>query len=427
MSIENFIKIFLLHESKYENSISLIASENFISPLAAKIASSDIYNRYFFEQSLMWGDNAFAGSQFIKQIYSDVLIPNLQRLTKAKHVSARPISGLNCMTIVLDSYCNTGDTIITLSPDIGGHPSTKRVAKKFGLNIIYLPVISYYEPNIEELNNLLHSNNIKLIYIDQSCALDIFNIKPIVTAIKQISPSTYLHVDTSHWNGLIFGEVINNPLADGAHSIGGSTHKTFPGPIKGFFATNDIQCMKLFYASANHLISHQHTGSTCALAIALQEFIDLKGQRYSHQIIRNAQAFAKIIDQYKISVIKHNAEYTRTHQVWINPKPHGDGNNIASKLYEANLIVSCFPSLPGIENEAIRLGFNEITRFGIKEDDMYLLADAFKKVIIENKIDEAKIIVANIRKKFNPLAYAYSTDILDKYKSLDRRVNEQIL
>ena len=68
--------------------------------------------------------------------------------------------------------------------------------------------------------------------------------QPIRNLIDKLSPETILHYDSSHINGLIFGKALFNPLTRGAHCYGGSTHKTLPGPHKGFLAMNELSIAK---------------------------------------------------------------------------------------------------------------------------------------------------------------------------------------
>src|SRR6185436_6188532 len=77
-----------------------------------------------------------------------------------------------------------------------------------------------------------------LVYVDQSNCLFPLDVRTLVETTRRVAPETLVHVDCSHWLGLVLGGQMPNPLALGADSFGGSTHKPFPGPQKAIVATN---------------------------------------------------------------------------------------------------------------------------------------------------------------------------------------------
>ena len=48
-----------------------------------------------------------------------------------------------------------------------------------------------------------------------------------------------IHYDSSHTNELSLADAMFNPLENGAHFFGGSTHQILVGPHKAFFTLND--------------------------------------------------------------------------------------------------------------------------------------------------------------------------------------------
>lgn len=401
------------YKKKNLNSFSMIASENVISPLASLACASDFHNRYFFDNEILWGEEAFSGSKLIKEIQRDILTPLLKKYTKANYINAKPLSGLNCMLIVMSSYCKQGDTIFSIAPEMGGHTSTQDVAEKIYIKNIYVPYLNCYDIDYPKLENQLLKHKPKLVYIDQANCLFTIDIRKISKLIKNISPETYLHVDSSHTNGLIFGDVLPNPIDSGATSFGGSTHKTFPGPQKAFIATSNEEIAKSIENTTMHLVSNCHTGNIIALCVALIEFDECNGKEYAEQIIKNSKIFAEQLNKGGIKPEAEERGFTETHQVWIDPKKYGGAKEILNYLYEAGIFINAFHSLPGIEGIGYRVGLNEATRFGMKESNISVLADVFLKAFFLKDLELSKKIVAELKQEFELPAYCYKLSVND--------------
>ena len=388
-------------------SISMIPSENKISPLASLACGSDFHNRYYFDCDILWGQDAFPGGRLIREISSKILIPLLMKYTKAEHINVKPLSGLNCMTMVMLSYCKSDELILTLSTEMGGHYSTYYVAKNLKINCNTIPYIDSYSIDYERFARQLKSEKTKLVYIDQANCLFPLDVQKISKVIKEASPDTFLHVDTSHTNGLIFGQVLENPLDNGADSFGGSTHKTFPGPQKAFFATSNQIIANQFDIISMHMVSNCHTASVMALCIALMEFDQCGGNQYALQIMKNAKTFANAL--YAEGIVPHAQEkgFTGCHQIWIDPKEFGDPKSAAEFLQKSGVFINVFPSLPGIKDVAFRMGLNEPTRLGMQEDDIAILASVFVSAFKDKNYDNARRKIIELCKTHSKPAYCY--------------------
>ena len=395
------------YNKRSQSSLSMVPSENVLSPLASLAYVSDFQNRYFFDSEILWGKEAFTGSRPLKEIYHDILCPLLKKLSKAKFVNAKPLSGLHCMLIVLSSYCSPGDVILSVSPFMGGHTSTQAVTEKLQFKHIHIPCANCYEIDYKELEEILSKSKPKLIYLDQATSLFTIDIKKIYDLICRVSPTTYLHVDSSHTNGLILGGVHDNPLELGATSFGGSTHKTFPGPQKAFIATSNREIAGAIEESTTHLVSNCHSGSIIALCITLIEFLNCNGYGYAEQILKNSKRFASHLSSLGISAEGEYRGFTETHQILINPNKFGDTEKVLQYLYEVGIYINAFPNLPGIEGIGFRLGFNEPTRYGLTESHIDILAEVFHKAFSLKDMDFSKKTIKDLKEKFLQPSYCY--------------------
>jgi glycine/serine hydroxymethyltransferase len=128
---------------------------------------------------------------------------------------------------------------------------------------------------------------------------------------------------------------------------------------------------------------------------------------YQSQVKNNAKAFAQALNANNIPVEGDPSEgYTATHQVLIRVDGFGNGMELARRL-EDNNIVCNYQALPYDETflkpSGIRLGVQEMTRFGMKAEDFDTLAGLMAEVLIHNK--NVKEEVKQYRQNFLKMQY----------------------
>ncbi|MCX7995441.1 MAG: hypothetical protein N3A65_06705, partial [candidate division WOR-3 bacterium] len=148
-----------------------------------------------------------------------------------------------------------------------------------------------------------------------------------------------------------------------------------------------------------------------ALLMATYEMNAFK-KEYQGQVIKNARAFARALKDCGIDVEGDEKEgYTETHQVVIRVKKYGSGNELARRLEDNNIITN-YQALPDDESflnaSGIRMGVQEMTRFGMKEKDFGMLAQYIADVIIKNI--NVKEEIKKFRSQFLKMEYCLSPD-----------------
>ncbi|MEM3131934.1 MAG: serine hydroxymethyltransferase, partial [Sulfolobales archaeon] len=105
--------------------------------------------------------------------------------------------------------------------------------------------------------------------------------------------------------------------------------------------------------------------------------------------------------------------YTRSHTIVVDVRQHGGGAKVAKALEDANIIVNK-NLLPWDPPEAvrdpsgIRLGTQEMTRFGMREEDFRYLARLIREVVIDGKDPrEVKKKIIEFRKNFLEVKYTF--------------------
>lgn len=376
----------LAHQRACNERLYLVASENSLGLNARLAFLTDVLNRYYFplNEYRHW---AFPGNEFIERIYERCRA-SLRELTGAKFVNLRPISGVNAMTIALASLAKSGDTIATIAPENGGHAITAGIARRLGLKVVHLPYRQdEFLVDTALLSNVIEQEKVSLIYLDQCHILFPINLHDIRAAVPE---SIKIYYDGSHVMGLIFGKNFQEPLAEGAAFLGGSTHKTIPGPHKGFIATNDEEAHERIKRTSSVFVSHDHGADVAALAVVLEEMSG-RWQSYSAQVIKNAQYLANAMDARGFTLAAKEQGFTKSHQLWIDIAPLQDPFEAVLALARCNIIINTIRAPSIAAPLALRLGVQELTHAGAGEDHMGEIADIFADVLLAKRSSEEDI------------------------------------
>jgi glycine/serine hydroxymethyltransferase len=140
---------------------------------------------------------------------------------------------------------------------------------------------------------------------------------------------------------------------------------------------------------------------------------------YQKAVLSNARSFARALKDRGLAVEGNPAlGYTETHQVLVRVG-YGKGPAVAHRLEEDNIVVN-YQGAPDDEGftaaSCLRMGVQEMTRFGMKEEDFGELADYISKVILDGRRVAAE--VSAFRKRFTEMKYClppeYATPLVQK-------------
>lgn len=310
--------------------------------------------------------------------------------------------------------CNYGDKLFTLSVPNGAHISMRKFggAGLRGLKIFDIPFdYEKYNIDMDLFGNLILGIKPDIITLGASVFLFPHPIAEIKEICKDIG--TIIHYDGSHVFGLIAGGEFQDPLLEGADVLMGSTHKTFPGPQGAIICTNNEA---LFHNIEKGIfpgtVSNHHLHRLPPLSIVCEE-LNRFGKDYAKQIIKNAKALATELDRNGFKVLGKNLGYTESHQIVVDLSEFGRGLKNAELLEKADIITNK-NLIHGDEVDlasdpsGIRLGVQEMTHMGMKEPDFKIIAEFFKRIIIDNENpDKIKREVNELRSKFLNIKYSF--------------------
>ncbi len=142
------------------------------------------------------------------------------------------------------------------------------------------------------------------------------------------------------------------------------------------------------------IIDNPHFNRIAALILAIEEMTSF-GKQYARQVVANARALAKALDNNGIEVLGRKYGYTETHQVLL--KPFDKANSFIRRLEAANIIV----------DTALRLGTCEVTRKGMKEKEMRYIAELIAQLYHARGKKYFKTRILKVRKEIEDLALRY--------------------
>jgi aminomethyltransferase len=308
-------------------------------------------------------------------------------LTRGGHLSAQPMGALRDFVAV--------------------DPLMERAAA------IEFPVLEDdpYQIDLEETKELLELHKPELIILGKSMMIYREPLKELAQMISGMHPKPIILYDMAHVLGLA-GPHYQEPFKEGADIVTSSTHKTFFGSQRGVIASNmsegtehedlwETILRRVFPGS----VSNHHLGTLLGLLMAAYEMNVFKSE-YQKAVISNAKAFARALKDRGMSVEGNPAlGYTETHQVIVRVG-YGKGPGMAYRLEENNIIVN-YQGAPDDEGftaaSCLRMGVQEMTRFGMKEEDFGELADCVSRVVLRGESVAAE--VAQFRKRFTEMKY----------------------
>jgi len=408
------------HHKWFQESIPLIASENVPSPAVREALLSDFGNRY----AEGWpGERVYAGCVYIDQVEL-ICIDLMQRLFKAEFVDVRPISGVVANLVVYTAFTEPGDVMMALSIPSGGHITMGKkelggtAGAVHGLVVEYLP-LDYKEMNIDA--DKAKDRIAKLVKEGKTPKLVMFggSVFPFPHPVKELAETIHevgatVGYDAAHVAGLIAGGTFQDPLREGADVVSLSTHKTFFGPQHGGVLSWNKYDDRIKRATFPGMVSNHHLHALAGVTIACAEMFEF-GRDYVRQVVRNSKALGQALYERGFKVLAEHKGFTESHVIIIDITELGDGGTIEKELEKANVIINR-NLLPWDIKEGrhfmnpggIRLGTSEVTRLGMKENEMKEIAEFIKRVVIDKEhVDKVKKDVADFRKQYQKVHYCF--------------------
>ena len=395
------------HHKFFENSIPLIASENIPSPAVREATASDFANRY----AEGWpGERVYAGCRYIDDVEFEC-ISLAKKLYRAEFVDVRPISGVVANLAVYSSFTNPGDIMLAPSIPAGGHISHGKKEHFGTAGLVHGLEIEFYPFDVEEMTIDVEKTKQKIKELKKAKRLpkmamfggSLFLFPHPLKELSDFLKSYDMHInyDGAHVAGLIAGKKFQDPLREGADTMTMSTHKTLFGPQGGIILGSKEYEEVIKKSVFPGMTSSHHIHHVAGKAVAFAEALEF-GKDYATQVIKNAKTLAEALSNVGFRVLGEKKGFTKSHQIAVNVLDYSDGGQVELDLERANIVVNR-QLIPGdikagrnyFHPGGIRLGVSEVTRLGMKRDEMEEIASFMKHVIIDKK--DPKRVLGKVR------------------------------
>ncbi|WP_296402230.1 serine hydroxymethyltransferase [Psychrobacter sp.] len=351
---------------RQESHIELIASENYCSQAVMEAQGSDLTNKYAEGYP---GKRYYGGCEYV-DIVEQLAIDRAKELFGAAYANVQPHAGSQANSAVFLALLEAGDTVLGMSLDAGGHLTHGAHVNFSGINYNAVQYGLVEETGLidyEEVERLAKEHKPKMIiagFSAYSQVVDWQRFRDIADSID-----AYFFVDMAHVAGLVAAGVYPSPVPF-ADVVTTTTHKTLRGPRSGLILSRDEKLAKklnsaVFPGNQGGPLMH----AIAAKAVCFKEALQDDFKTYQQQVVKNAKAMAKVIQDRGYEIISGGTE---NHLMLISlVKQEMTGKEADKWLGDAGITVNknAVPNDPKspFVTSGIRIGTPAITTRGFNE------------------------------------------------------------
>jgi len=385
MTIEEFDKELYQairnEETRQEEHIELIASENYASPRVMEAQGSVLTNKYAEGYP---GKRYYGGCEYV-DVAETLAVERLKKIYNAGYANVQPHSGTSANVAVYMALLQPGDTILGMSLAHGGHLTHGAKVNfsgkvfnsyQYGINT------ETGEIDFEEVRRLAHEHKPKMIvagFSAYSKKIDWNDFRVIADEV-----GAYLLVDMAHVSGLIAAGLYPSPVGI-ADVVTSTTHKTLRGPRGGFILANDDEAIN---KRLNSLVFPGTQGGPlmhiiAAKAVAFYEAMQDDFKSYQEQVLKNAKIMADLMIKRGYKIVSGGTE----NHLFLVDLIDKDitGKDAEAALGQANITVNknTVPNEPRspFVTSGLRLGTPACTTRGFKEKEMELITNGICDIL----------------------------------------------
>ena len=384
---------------RQEQHIELIASENYCSPLVMAAQGSALTNKYAEGYP---AKRYYGGCEFVDKT-EQLAIDRVKQLFGADYANVQPHSGSQANAAVYQALCQPGDTVLGMSLDEGGHlthgarpnfSGKTYKAVQYGLNS------ETGEIDYNQVEALALEHRPRMIIAGFSAYSGIVDWARFREICDKVG--AYFLVDMAHVAGLIAAGIYPNPVPC-ADVVTSTTHKTLRGPRGGIILAKANEELEKKFNSA--VFPGGQGGPLChviaAKAVAFKEALEPGFKDYQQQVVKNAQAMAKVFIERGLGVVSGG---TKNHLMLVSllGKEY-TGKDADEALGRANITVNknAVPNDPRSPfiTSGLRVGTPAVTTRGFKEAECEQLAGWMCDVLESLENGTSEQVIAAVKAK----------------------------
>jgi glycine hydroxymethyltransferase len=371
--------------ARQQNTLEMIASENFVPQAVLDAAGSVLTNKYAEGYP---GKRYYGGCEEV-DVAEQLAIDRAKELFGAGFANVQPHAGAQANNAAYMAMLDPGDTILGMALDHGGHLTH---GMKLNVSGKLYEVVAYhvrredFRCDMDEVARLAEEHRPKVIVAGWSAYprhLDFAAFREIADSVD-----AKLMVDMAHFAGLVAAGEHPNPVPH-AHVTTTTVHKTLCGPRSGMILANDEELATainkaVFPGQQGGPLMHIIAAKAVALGIAQSEPF----RERQRQTIANAKAFGEELIANGVEVLTGG---TDVHLVLVDLGPTGlDGKTAEDRLEQVGITVNRnaipFDERPPMNPSGLRIGTPALTTRGLVEDDMREIAQVIA-VALSDRFD----------------------------------------
>jgi len=374
--------------NRQEDHIELIASENYASPRVLEAQGSVLTNKYAEGYP---GKRYYGGCEFV-DVAESLAIERAKQLFGAAYANVQPHSGSQANAAVYFAMLQPGDLILTMDLSHGGHLTHGHKMNFSGrfYRVVHYGVSKQTETiDYDALEQQAREVRPKMITAGASAYSRTIDFP----RLRQIADScgSLLFIDMAHIAGLVAAGVHPSPIPY-ADFVTTTTHKTLRGPRGGL-----VFCKEKYAKEIDSQVFPGVQGGPlmhviAAKAVALGEALRPEFKAYQQQVVRNAKALCEGMKKNGFRIVSGT---TDNHVMLVDLQPKNlTGKEVSEVLDHAGITVNKntipFDTQSPFKSGGIRLGTPAVTTRGMKEDEMFDIANLIEEAV-EHRADAEKI------------------------------------
>jgi glycine hydroxymethyltransferase len=399
-------KIIKREETRQQEKLSLIPSENFFSP-AVREAVGSVFSHKYAEGNV--GQRYYEGNQLVDELESLAIA----RAEKVFHlpgtwtVNVQALSGSNANLAVYLALLEPGDLIMAMYLPDGGHlshgwsfePDKKKRQNEAGGSLVYLGgsrrvnitsrlfrVVQYKtRPETQmfdygEIEKIAQEYKPKLLITGGTAYPRNINYRRMRRIAKGVG--AYYLADIAHEAGLVAAGVVSSPVGI-ADVVTLTTHKTLRAGRGAVIMAPKKLMPRINRGVLPGLQGGAHFHNIAGMAAGLREATTPAFIKYAQRVVDNAQFLAKELKKQGFAVVTGG---TDKHLILINLRGEGLlGRKFARALDEAGLVTNA-NSIPQetrgpADPSGLRVGTSWVTTRGMGKREMEKIALWMREVM----------------------------------------------
>jgi glycine hydroxymethyltransferase len=355
-------------QKRQNNSLELIASENFASPAVLEALGSVLTNKYAEGYP---GRRYYGGCEWV-DIAESLAIERCRRLFGAEHANVQPHSGAQANMAAYMSVMQPGDVMLGMNLSHGGH-LTHGSPVNFSGQLYRVAAYGVGDDgriDYDAMRDLALRARPKVIVAGASAYPRVIEFATIAEISREVD--AIMIVDMAHIAGLVAGHVHPSPVPH-ADIVTSTTHKTLRGPRGGFILCRESRAKaidkQVFPGMQGGPLMHV----IAAKAVAFGEALDAGFATYAASVVANARSLGVTLRSRGFDLVSGG---TDTHLLLVDLRSRGEltGKVAEESLHRAGITVNK-NTVPGetrspFVTSGIRIGTAALTTRGMGTVEM---------------------------------------------------------